>query len=53
MPKYKVMVYGSGDGLIFPDLLVEYSSGLRFELKVLKDNYIPVEIFNELDIKFD
>ena len=51
MPRYRVEVYGSHDGLIFPDLLVCYSSGLQYELKVKQGEYVPVELFNPLDIQ--
>jgi len=51
MPRYRVCVFGSHDGLIFPDLLVTYSSGLQYELKVKQGELVPVELFNSLDIK--
>lgn len=51
MPRYKVCVYGSHDGLVFTDLIVTYSSGLQYELKVKYGEYVPVELFHPLDIK--
>lgn len=51
MPRYRVIVYGTHDGLAFPDLIVRYSSGLQYELKVKQGEFIPVELFNSLDIK--
>jgi len=51
MPRYRVMVYGTHDGLAFPDLLVKYTSGLFYELKVKQGECIPVEIFDSLDIR--
>lgn len=51
MPRYKVVAYGGVDGLLFEDLIVTYSSGHRFPLRVKQGTYIPVEIFDPLDIQ--
>ena len=51
MPKYKVVVYGTMDGLVFDDLIVKYSTGYRYPLKIKRGNYVPTEIFDPLDIQ--
>lgn len=51
MPKYKVAVYGTMDGLIFEDLIVKYTTGYQYPLKVKKGNFVPTDIFNPLDIQ--
>jgi hypothetical protein len=39
------------DGLLFPDLLIKYSSGYQYPLRVKQGEYIPIEIFDPLDIQ--
>lgn len=51
MPRYKVAAYGGLDGLLFPDLLIKYSSGYQYPLRVKQGEYIPIEIFDPLDIQ--
>lgn len=51
MPKYKVAVYGGMDGLCFPDLIVKYSTGYYYPLRVKQNDYVPTEIFDPLDIQ--
>ena len=51
MPKYKVCVYGTMDGLVFDDLLVKYTTGYQYPLKIKRNHYVPTEIFNPLDIQ--
>jgi len=51
MPKYKVAIYGGMDGLTFEDLIVKYTSGYQYPLKIRKGSYVPVEIFDPLDIQ--
>lgn len=51
MPRYKVQVYGQIDGLVFPDLLIKYSSGYFYPLRVKLGEYVPSELFDPLDIQ--
>lgn len=51
MPRYKVAAYGGVDGLLFEDLIVTYSSGYKFPLRVKQGTYVPIEIFDPLDIQ--
>lgn len=57
MPKkkirYKVVVYGTSDGLRFPDLLIKYSSGFQLPLQVKRGEYLPddPEVLDPADIK--
>jgi hypothetical protein len=51
MPRYRVVVYGGVDGLLFEDLIITYSSGYRYPLRVKQGDYVPVEIFSPLDIR--
>lgn len=51
MPKYKVAVYGGMDGLCFPDLIVKYSTGYFYPLRVKQGDYVPIEIFDPLDVQ--
>lgn len=51
MPKYKVAIYGTMDGLVFDDLLVKYTTGYQYPLKIKQGHYVPTEIFNPLDIQ--
>jgi hypothetical protein len=51
MPQYRVAVYGGMDGLLFEDLVVLYSSGVKFALRVKQGDMVPIEIFDPLDIK--
>ena len=51
MPQYRVVIFGGMDGLLFPDLIVTYSSGHKFPLRVKQNEYVPTEIFDPLDIK--
>lgn len=51
MPRYKVTVYGGMDGLLFPDLLIKYSTGYFYPLRVRQGDYVPTEIFDPLDIQ--
>jgi len=49
--KYRVVVPGGMDGVLFDDLYVTYSSGHKFQLHVKQGDCIPVEIFDPLDIQ--
>ncbi len=51
MPKYRVATYGGMDGLIFPDLLIKYSTGYVYPLRVRQGDCVPTEIFDPLDIQ--
>lgn len=51
MPQYKVVIFGGMDGLLFEDLIVTYSSGHKFPLRVKQGQLVPVEIFDPLDIQ--
>lgn len=51
MPQYRVVTFGGMDGLLFEDLVVTYSSGHRFPLRVKQGELVPVEIFDPSDIK--
>lgn len=51
MPEYRVVIFGGMDGLLFEDLVVTFSSGHRFPLRVKQGDMVPVEIFDPLDIK--
>jgi hypothetical protein len=51
MPQYRVVVFGGMDGLLFEDLLVTYTSGLKYPLRVKQGELVPVQIFDPSDIE--
>lgn len=51
MPEYRVVIFGGMDGLLFEDLIVTYSSGHRFPLRIKQGELVPQQIFDPLDIQ--
>ncbi len=49
--RYKVTTYGGMRGLLFPDLVITYSSGYIIPLEVPEGEYLPLEILEPLDVK--